>query len=318
MSFLFSLFTMAAAAAQPVQSSIEAAGPNGALSGTLLAPKSTNAPVVLIIPGSGPTDRDGNNPFGMKAASYRLLAEALAERGIASVRIDKRGMFASKAAVPDPNAVTIADYAADVRSWVARIKERTGADCIWLLGHSEGGLVALAARQSLDVCGLLLVAAPGRPVGEALREQLRANPANAPVLDQALAAIGKLEAGQTVDTADMNPMLMPLFAPQVQRYLIDLLSHDPAALLGGYERPVLVLQGQLDIQVGEADARRLAGANPGAQLVLLPRVNHVLKELSSEDRAANLASYADPNLPIAPSVVNAVASFLTSARRGSR
>ena len=127
-----------------------------------------------IIPGSGPTDRDGNNPLGISAASYRLLAVGLAESGIGSVRIDKRGMFASTGAVADPNAVTIGDYVADVGSWVGTIREKTGTRCVWLAGHSEGGLVALAAAAKVTgLCGLVLIATPGRPHG---RRRARAAP----------------------------------------------------------------------------------------------------------------------------------------------
>ena len=162
--------------------------------------------MMLIIPGSGPTDRDGNNPLGVKAATYRLLAEGLAERGIGTVRIDKRGMFASAAAVADGNAVTIDDYVADVGAWIGAIRKETGVSCVWLLGHSEGGLVALAAAQKLpDICGLVLVSAAGRPLGDVLRTQLQANPANAPILPQAMAAIESLEAGKHFDVAGMHP-----------------------------------------------------------------------------------------------------------------
>jgi pimeloyl-ACP methyl ester carboxylesterase len=313
MNLLLRVVGAVAAVTQPIETQLEAPGPKGPLRGTLLA-AAEEAPIVLIIPGSGPTDRDGNNPLGIRAASYRLLAEGLASRGIGSVRIDKRGMFGSKDAVADANAVTIADYARDVGSWVTAARQRTGARCIWLLGHSEGGLVALAARERSDVCGLVLVASPGRRAGEILREQLRANPANAPILDQALAAVDRLEAGQRVDTAGLSPALMPLFAPQVQGFVINLFSLDPAGMLRGYRRPVLILQGQRDLQVSEADARRLAAANSKAKLVLLPAVNHVLKQVASDDRAANAATYADPNRPLGPGIVDAIASFIGSAR----
>lgn len=305
------LAAAAAASAVPVETFIEAPGPSGPLKGTMLSPSSAEAPVVLMLPGSGPTDRDGNSPLGAKASPYRLLAEELAERGVASVRIDKRGMFASAGAVPDANAVTVADYVDDVRSWAAAVGERTDAPCIWLLGHSEGGLVALAAaREAIDICGLILVSTAGRPLDDVLREQLRSNPANAPVLDQALAAIDTLEAGQRADTTQMHPALMPIFAPQVQSFLISLFDHDPAKLIGAYEGPVLILQGLKDMQVSEEDARRLKEAKPAAELVLLPDVNHVLKTVASDDRGANLATYADPELPLAPRVADVISSFV--------
>ena len=267
------------------------------------------APIVLIIPGSGPTDRDGNSPLGLKASSYRLLAEGLAADGVSSVRIDKRGMFAS-AGAGDPNHVTITGYAADAHAWAAQIRKQTGAPCVWLLGHSEGGLVALvAAQQPKDICGVVLVAAAGRPLGVILREQLKANPANAPLLDQAFAAIDKLEAGRHVDVTGMSPALVPLFYPAVQDFLIDELRYDPAKLVAAYKGRVAVLQGTTDLQVSMADAQRLFKARDGVLLVTLPGVNHVLK-LAPPERGANAATYADPSLPLAPGVADAVANFI--------
>jgi uncharacterized protein len=305
---------LAAANAAPVQSYVEAPGPSGPLKGTMLAPASGGAPMVLVIPGSGPTDRDGNNPLGVKAATYKLLAEGLAARGIGTVRVDKRGMFASSMAVADGNAVTIDDYVTDVGAWVATIRKQTGTPCVWVLGHSEGGLVALAAAQKLpDICGLVLVSAGGGPLGEVLRMQLRANPANAPVLDQAMAAIDSLEAGKHVDVTSMNPALMPLFAPQVQEFLISVFSYDPAKLIATVSKPVLILQGERDLQVSVADAERLKQAAPQAKLVLLPNTNHVLKTVTTDDRRANGATYTDPSLPLAPGVVDAVANFVVPA-----
>lgn len=223
---------------------IEAPGPAGPLAGTVLGPSDTNAPVVLIVPGSGPTDRDGNNPLGVRASSYRLIAEGLAARGIRSVRVDKRGMFGSDRAIPDANAVTIEDYAADIHAWVATIRETMGAPCVWVLGHSEGGLSALVAAQKAGgICGLLLMSATGRRLGDVLREQIGANPANASVSEQAEIIIAQLEAGQRVEAGELNPALLPLFRPEVQRFLISSFAHDPAKLIATYAGPVLILQG---------------------------------------------------------------------------
>jgi pimeloyl-ACP methyl ester carboxylesterase len=296
----------------PVSSEVEAPGPSGPLRGTLLSPaEPQGAPVILIVPGSGATDRDGNSgPNGIHAAPYRLLAEGLAARGIATIRIDKRGILGS-AAAGSANAVTIADYATDMRQWVRVARARTGARCVWVLGHSEGGLVALVAGQNPeDLCGLILVAAGGRPIGTVLREQLRASPVFAPLLGQALPVIEALEAGRRVDVTGLDQRLLPLFAPPIQGQLISLLSYDPARLMAAVHRPVLIVQGQRDLHVNETDARRLAQANHAARLVLLPGVNHVLKAVGTDDRAANVATYGNPSLPLAPGVIEAISSFV--------
>ncbi len=306
------------AAADPIESEIEAPGPDGPLKGLMVSPGVDNAPVILIVPGSGPTDRDGNNPHGLDTDTYKLLAQGLAARGIASVRIDKRGMFSSHAAIPNANNVTIADYASDVHGWARVIRDKTGAACIWVLGHSEGGLVAMVAAKDNppDICGLVLVAAPGRKFGELIKEQLRSNPANAPFLDEALRDIETLEAGQRVEVSieHTRPEIFSIFQPAVQGFLIDLLSYDPPKVLAQYKGPVLILQGERDIQVSADDARRLKAADPAAKLVLLPDVNHVLKTVASDDRTANLKTYFDPKLPLGPGVVDAVGDFIAEAK----
>ena len=289
-------------------------GPHGDLAGTFVD-GGKGAPVVLIIPGSGPTDRDGNNPMGVTAAPYRLLAEALGAKGISTLRADKRGMFGSKAAIPDANQVTIADYATDAHNWTDTLRKRTGATCVWLLGHSEGGLVTLAAsRQPQGICGLILVASPGRKLGAVIREQLQANPANAPLLPQALAALDSLEAGRTVDTAGMPTPLLALFSPKVQPFLIDLLRQDPAAMAGGTKLPLLIIRGGKDIQVAATDVEALHSARPDAKLLRPANMNHVLKDVAGDDRGANLAAYADPSLPIDPDLVDGIAGFVKARR----
>jgi pimeloyl-ACP methyl ester carboxylesterase len=297
---------------------LEAPGPQGPLKGTLLAPAAAGthiAPLVLIIPGSGPTDRDSNSTLGVKAATYRLLAEALAAKGVSSLRIDKRGMFASGSAIPDANRVTISDYADDLRAWVSVAKAHTGLSCVWVLGHSEGGLVALAAaQQPQDLCGLILVAALGRPLGEVLREQLKVNPANAPLLKDAEGAIAMLERGERVDVAAMHPALQRLFAPGVQQFLISTMKLSPAALIGAYQGPVLVVQGGKDLQVSVEDARRLGQANARAKVVIFNDVNHVLKAVAGNALAANYATYANPTLPLAPEVADVIVDFVQASR----
>ncbi len=292
---------------------VEAAVPDGPLKGAMLLPhEAKGRPAVVVIPGSGPTNRDGNSPLGIEAGYLKMLAEALAERGIGSIRIDKRGLFASTGGFGDPNAVRFDDYAGDALAWLDVAREKTGADCAWLLGHSEGGLVALIAAQKAgpELCGLVLVSTPGRPLGELLREQLEGNPLNGPVLPEALAAIEALERGEKVETAALPQALRPLFRDDVQEFLIDGFSRRPAELIGGLDLPVLIVQGDNDLQVRTVDAEFLARAQPAAELRIVPGMNHVLKATPPGDVAANLSSYSDPQSPLAPGIAEAVADFV--------
>jgi pimeloyl-ACP methyl ester carboxylesterase len=203
----------------------------------------------------------------------------------------------------------------DTHNWVASIRRATGAKCVWLLGHSEGGLIALtAAQRPKNICGVIAVAAVGRRIGDVLRTQLRANPANAPILAPALATIDSLEQGKRVDSATLPAPLRALFADSVQPFLIDLLAQDPAKLAAGLKVPLLIVQGDQDMQVLVEDARALAAAQPAATLAILPGVNHVLKIPAGNDRSANLAAYADPDRPLAPGVGDAIAAFVKARR----
>ncbi len=292
---------------------ISAAGPFGELRGTWTKASDAAAPVVLIIPGSGPTDRDGNSPLGIRAGLYRLLAEGLGAAGIATVRIDKRGMFGSAGAVPDANAVTINDYVSDTRAWLKAIRSSTGSDCVWLLGHSEGGLVALATAQvERQICGLILIATPGRPLGDVLKEQLRSNPANASILSSANTAINTLAVGKYVDPSVLPTSLAPLFAPAIQDLLISAFTLDPAELARHISKPILILQGERDLQIGIPDAIALKAVAPSAKLTRLPNTNHVLKTVVSDDPAANIATYSNPDLPLAPGIIEVITDFLSS------
>ena len=307
-----------AAAAPQAAETMTVPGPRGPLEGTFVS-AGRRAPAIVIVPGSGPTDRDGNNPLGVKAAPYRLLAEALARDGVSTLRIDKRGMFGSKAAIADPNKVTVADYAADVHSWVEVLRRKTGARCVWVAGHSEGGLVALAAAQRPGgICGVITISAAGRQIGDVLRDQLRANPANAPILPPALAAIASLEKGGSVDIASLPAPLAPLFNPAVQPFMRDLMRQHPVELARSLTVPLLVVQGDQDLQVKVSDAELLHHARPKSQLRVVAGMNHVLKIVPKDDRKANMAAYADPTLPVAPQAAKAIAEFVKAKRQSSR
>jgi uncharacterized protein len=280
----------------------------GMLWGTLaLASEKPAGPAAIIIPGSGPTNRDSNGP-GFQPNTLKLLAEDLAGRGIGSIRIDKRGVGASMSAASSDADLRFQTYADDAKAWAKELRALTGAPCVWLIGHSEGALVGeVAAQDNGDICGLVLIAGAGRKAGDLMRQQLGAALPD-PLKQEAFADLAELEAGRAV--AAPPPQLMALFRPTVQPYLMSWLPLDPAAILAGLKLPVLIVQGETDIQVSVEDARMLARARPDAKLAILPGVNHVLK-LAPADRAANIATYDDPNLPLAPGIGEVVADFIT-------
>jgi len=178
-----------------------------------------------------------------------------------------------------------------------------------MLGHSEGGMMVSAASvNNPDVCSLILVAAPGRPFGTILREQLKANPANIIIMKPALKAIETLEAGERVDTEKMNPALKPLFYPAVQGFLISIMTKNPAQIAKDAAKPTLIVQGKHDIQVTEEDAKLLAEAT-GGKLVLIEGMNHILKD-SPANRIGNMMTYNKPDLPISEEAIDAISDFV--------
>ena len=293
------------------QTQIEASGPEGTLRGTIIRSQKQNSPVALILPGSGPTDRDGNSPQGLSTNTYKLLAEGLATQGISTLRIDKRGLYGSAAAIKNPETLTIKDYVADAQAWIASIQKQTDTPCVWLIGHSEGALVSLLAAQNPSgICGLILVASTGSPLGMVIREQLEANPANAPILDEAKSILNKLETGNRVEESTITPVLLPLFHAQAQNFLISELLLDPAKLIASIDKPILILQGLRDIQVSANDGKALKNANPQAMLIELDNTNHILKTIENDDRNANIQTYSNPTLPLANGVIDSIYSFI--------
>ena len=307
-AFALSLLLTAA----PTETGLTVAAQPAPLHGTLLTPDGAPRAAVLILPGSGPTDRDGNNPLGVAAGTYRRLAEGLAAQGIASVRFDKRGVAQSAAAAPNEADFTFDDNITDARLWIDETLARTGLRCVWLVGHSEGALIALATAQDDDprVCGLVLLSGAGRKAGDVLREQLASAPLPPDLRTAAETALSELEAGRTTEAP---PQLAALFRPSVQPYMISWLALDPAALAAAYHGPMMVAQGSTDLQTTLADAQALVAARPGARLVVWDGVNHVLKTAPA-DPAANVATYRDPALPLAPDVAEDVADFILQPR----
>ena len=279
------------------------------LAGTLLLPDGPGPhPALLLLPGSGPVDRDGNLP-GLACNSLRLLAEGLAAHGVATLRADKRGVGASRAAAPDEAALLLDTYVDDAVRWMAALRADPAIARAGLLGHGEGALVAtLAAQRGVADC-LVLLAGAGAPAGPVILRQLSEGRTPPPLIGAARGIIARLMRGEAV--ADVPEDLAGLFRPAVQPYLVSWMLRDPAAELARVRCPVLVVQGTADLQTEVTDARLLAAARPGAALLLVPGMNHVLKAPPA-DRATNLASYADPVMPLSEGLAARVAAFVSN------
>lgn len=272
---------------------------------TLIEPAGgSDTPVVLFFSGSGPTDRDGNSRLGVTASYLAKLAANLAELGIGSLRFDKRGIPGS-IAVEREEAMTITTYADDGTAVFDWLSSHAAARPIVLLGHSEGGLVALSvARMRPNAAGIVLLAAPGRPLADILRGQLLA--LEEPLRTQALDIMGRIEDGETVE--DMPASLSPLFRPSIQPFLQSLFARRPAEELAQIGVPALVIGGGRDLQVAREDFEALVAARPGTESGWFEEMNHILVN-APDERIANLGTYAEPTLPLAKGLAGAIADF---------
>jgi pimeloyl-ACP methyl ester carboxylesterase len=281
--------------------------PTGTISGTLIPGDSVKAtPVVLIIPGSGPTDRNGNSPLGVEANTYKMISFSLADAGIASIKYDKRGINASRDAMVSESALTFDTYVNDVVMWILKIKKDKRFNKIYILGHSEGSLIGILAAQKVKVDGFISVSGIGRRMDIVLKEQLRTQlPFN--LMIQSNMILDSLLAGKTVTNVDKN--LMSLYRPSIQPYMISWLKYDPAVEIGKLKTRVLILQGTTDIQVTPEDANLLAAGKKKAKLVIIDKMNHVLKE-SIIDKPENMATYTNPVLPLKPELMEEILLFI--------
>ena len=286
---------------------VEIDGGRATLHGTLMLPPAGPArDVALILPGSGPTDRNGNFPEG-KNDSLKMLADGLAQKGIATLRIDKRGVGASLAAAPDEAELRAETFVEDAVAWADFLKSEMPEARLFLIGHSEGALLASLAAQQRDMSGIVLIAGVGRPAPDLIREQISGSSMSEELKRRSDELLETLKRGETDD--DVPRELMPLYRPSVQPYLISWFAYDPAAAFGTLTIPALIIHGSHDLQVRTADAALLAAARPDATFITIERMNHVLKS-SPLDRPANMATYADPALPLAQGLTDAIADFI--------
>ncbi len=307
--FLFISLIICYSSSMKAQTGLELQTLTGTIYGTLQFPQEYKAvPVVLIIAGSGPTDRDGNNAQ-MKNNSLKMLADSLQSHGIATLRYDKRGIAASKDAGAEEADLRFDTYVDDASAWIRKLRKDTRFSKVFVAGHSEGSLIGMMAAGSEHADGFISIAGPGRSADLVLKEQLSTQPV--PIKLACFSTIDSLVAGKTV--SEINPMLYSLFRPSVQPYLISWFKYDPQKEISELAIPVLILQGSTDLQVPPSDAILLSKSAIGSKLFIIDGMNHVLKNSSSMQQE-NLATYSDPTLPLNSELVKEVMNFLNPFR----
>lgn len=274
--------------------------------GTLTMPEGkSKVPVVLIIAGSGPTDRDGNNALGVSAASYRLLADSLRGAGIACVRYDKRGIGASAATNKSEADLNFDDIVADAAGFVAMLNKDSRFSGVYIAGHSEGSLVGMVAAKSGGIKKYISIAGAGEAADKILRTQLSGMPAH--VAKNAGVIMDSLKKG--FEVKNVHDDLMMLFRPSIQPYMRSWLKYDPQVEIKKLKIPVLLVQGGNDLQVPTKHAQQLKKALPTAKLLVFKDMTHVLKD-APHDNEKNMATYKNAEQSLTSGLATAIISFI--------
>ena len=279
----------------------------GAIDAVLTMPDgSSRPPAALLIAGSGPIDHDGNGPQ-IKPSTLKKLADALAARGIATLRYDKRGANGWKAEFGRIEDFRFRDYVDDAVTLAAYLRDSGKCSRVVVIGHSEGGLVAIftAGRAAID--RLVLLATTARRQGDLLKEQLARQlpPAKMkPVAE----LIDSMMAGKVVDPVPPGVPAQLGLVPSAQPSIASIFVADPLPPLRTLTQPILIAAGGRDRQVTRQDFDALSAAAPKAETLWLPEMNHVLNDVSSE--ADNLAAYNQPERALNAELVDAIAAFV--------
>ena len=269
--------------------------------GTLTLPDGTKkVPVVLIIAGSGPTDRDGNSHLGVSADVYKIIADSLKQSGIACLRYDKRGVGESRDTSKSEMGLRFEDYVNDAELIIKKLRSDERFSKIIIAGHSEGSLIGMVAANHIAVDGYVSLAGAGERADKVLKSQFAQGDAETAVAAGRM--LDSLVAGRMV--TNTIPALESIFRKDIQPYLISWLKYDPQKEIARLKCPVAIVQGTMDVQVPYVDAEMLKKAKPSAHMVAVKGMNHVLKQVGEQaNREENLAAYSNNKTPVCSQVI---------------
>jgi uncharacterized protein len=275
----------------------------GAIDAVLTTPPDVERPpIALLIAGSGSTDHDGNGPQ-IKPATLKKLSDQLVARKIATLRYDKRGAGGWKPEFGKPEDFRFKDYVDDAAALVNYLRNSGKFSRVVLVGHSEGGLVAILTARRVPIDRLVLLVTAARKQGDLIKAQL-AKTLAPDVLDPITKAIDAMMAGQIVDPPPQGLMI----APQMQPSMASAFNEDPIDPLKQVDQPTLIIGGGRDRQVARLDFIALSTADSTAKTLWLPDMNHVLVDVS--DEADDLKAYNDSERPLDPTLIDTVAAFV--------
>ena len=287
------------------------AGADLTLDGTLTVPNNAQkaVPVVLLIAGSGPTDRDCNSALGFKTNAFKMLADSLVKKGIAVARYDKRYSGTNRktaVAAISTDKHRFDFYVSDAVGFIRQLQADKRFSKVIVAGHSEGSLVGMLAAEQTKASKYISIAGAGRNIADVMKVQFQTALPDS-LRPGASAILDSLKAGYTVQ--HVNPILLSMFNAKMQPGMISWMKYDPAKEIKRFTGPVLLINGKHDIQVAVSEAELLKAARPDATLVLLDQMNHILKNAPA-DRAENIKTYNDPTLPLALGLAETIAQFV--------
>ena len=279
---------------------------NSQVYGTLLQPRGGTETLVIIIPGSGPVDRDGNQQL-TRNNSLRLLAEKLTAHNIATFRYDKRVLTLLKQRALEEEKLRFDDFVNDAVSTVKYFESRGRYSKIYIIGHSQGSLVGMIASQQTKVAGFISLAGPGQTIDQTILSQIELQMPD--LKGKAEEAFIQLKENGKVKK--YSPALSSIFRPESQPFMASWMQYDPKQEIQKLQIPILIVSGTNDIQVDVKEAKELKEVKSEASLVFIKNMNHVLRIINSDDTIENTKSYNQPHLPISTQLITELVNFIT-------